>query len=86
MDIESILAELRREKDRIESAISSLLGTSAPARRGRPPGKAAEAIAQPATKQRKVMSPAARKRISEAMKKKWAEKRKKAKSQPFTRP
>jgi hypothetical protein len=78
MDIESILAELRREKDRIDGAISALLGTAAvaPRRRGRPPGKAAKAVAQPATKQRKIMSPAARKRISEAMKNRWAEKRK----------
>jgi len=77
MDIESILAELRREKDRIENAISALLGTAAvaPRRRGRPPGKAAKAVAQPATKKRKVMSPAARRRISEAMKKRWADKR-----------
>ncbi len=77
MDIESILTELRREKDRIASAISSLLGTAAaaPRRRGRPPGKAAKVVALPATK-KKVMSPAARKRISEAMKKRWAYKRK----------
>lgn len=80
MDIESILAELRREKDRIEGAISALLGTAAaaPRRRGRPPGKAAKPVPQTATKKRNVMSPAARKRISEAMKKRWAEKQKKA--------
>jgi len=69
MTIDSIVAELRREKDRIESAIASLLGTKAPKRRGRPLGKAT-------TKRKRTMSAAARKRISEAMKKRWAAKRK----------
>jgi hypothetical protein len=71
MNIESILTELRLEKDRITNAISSLLGTAAvaPRRRGRPPGKAAKAVALATTKKKKVMSQAARKRISEAMKK-----------------
>jgi hypothetical protein len=72
MDIENIVAELRREKDRIERAIASLIESNEPRRRGRPPGKTM------ATKGPKVMSPAARKRISEAMKQRWAEKRKRS--------
>lgn len=71
MDIQSVVAQLKQELGRIEHAIAALVGLgSQPARRGRPP-KVNQA--KPATGQkRRRMSPAARKRISVAMKHRWA--------------
>jgi hypothetical protein len=71
MDIQSIVAQLRQEASRIERAIAALAGLgSQPARRGRPP-KGIQA--KPAnTQKRRRMSAAARKRISAAMKQRWA--------------
>ena len=72
MDIHNVLSELQAERNRIDHAIAALEGLTAGAapRRGRPP-KAKTAAAAPGKKQR-TMSAAARKRISEAMKKRWA--------------
>ena len=71
MNLENILAELRSQRARIDQAISALQGSggySAP-RRGRP----TKSQTAPATRQkRRTMSAAARKRISEAMKQRWA--------------
>ena len=71
MDIQSIVAQLRQEASRIEHAIAALTGLDLqPARSGRPPKRSQ---AKPATgKKRYRMSPAARKRISAAMKQRWA--------------
>ena len=71
MDIESVVAQLRQEASRIESAIAALAGLGPqPARRGRPP-KASQV--QPASDpKRRKMSAAARARISAAMKQRWA--------------
>ena len=80
MDTRNILSDLRAELKRISQAIVALesldsSGTASP-RRGRPP-KAA--TAQPAPKPHgHRMSPAARKRMSEMMKKRWAKRRKAA--------
>jgi hypothetical protein len=74
MDIQSLLAELTKERDRIERAIAALSAIGSGARRGpgRPAGKSGRG--------RRHMSPAARKRISEMMKKRWAERKRKAKA------
>ena len=86
MDIQSIVAQLRQEATRIERAIAALTGLGAPtARRGRLPEGS---HAKPATaKKRRRLIAAARKRISEAMKQRWAKWKgksapKKAKSRP----
>ena len=80
MDIQNILADLKRERDRLSSAIAALEGAG-PRRRGRPAGSGAAKSAAPAGKRpRRHMSPAARKRISEMMKQRWAERKRKAKS------
>ena len=71
MDLENILAELRSQRARIDQAISALEGIAGPSapRRGRPP----KSQTAPATRQRRrTMSAAARKRISDAMKQRWA--------------
>lgn len=70
MDTKQILAELRAERSRLETAINALeqIGVGiAPVRVGRP---AAGPEAGP--KRRRTMSAAARKRISEAAKARWA--------------
>jgi hypothetical protein len=70
-----VLALLIEERDRLNRAIEILQrGTK---RRGRPPGSGT-AAKQAAPRKRKMMSAAARKAVSERMKKYWAS-RKKAK-------
>ena len=67
MDIQAIVSNLKDERSRIDQAISALEGlTSTAPRRGRPPK------ATTTGGNRRRMSPAARKRISEAMKQRWA--------------
>ena len=67
MDIQNLISELKAERSRLDQAISALEGlTSSAPRRGRPP-KAASAGGK-----RGTMSAAARKRISAAMKQRWA--------------
>jgi hypothetical protein len=71
MDIQKIVAELSGERNRLNRAIAALEGLSQPARhRGRPP-KSRMAAPAP-SKKRRTMGAAARKRISAAMKKRWA--------------
>jgi hypothetical protein len=67
MDIAGVVAALRQQRTRIDHAIAALEGISSSGRRGRPP----KAIST-AGRQRGGMSAAARKRISEAMKQRWA--------------
>src|ERR1017187_106880 len=67
MDIQTIVSDLKAERNRIDQAISALEGlTSTAPRRGQPP-KATSTGGK-----RRRMSPAARKRISKAMKQRWA--------------
>ena len=68
MDTQSIIAELEAERDRLNSAIEALKGSGS--RSGRPAGKP--------DGRKRHLSAAARKRIGEAMKKRWAERKKKA--------
>lgn len=77
MDIQSILGDLKRERDRLDKAIAALEGTGAGGgrRRGRPAGSGASS-----GRPRRHMSAAARKRISEMMKQRWAERKKRNKS------
>lgn len=71
MEIERILSDLKSERERIDSAIRALEGGRAGRRPGRPVGSG---------RKRRTMSPAARKRISEMMKLRWAERKKKARA------
>jgi hypothetical protein len=79
MDIQSVLSQLEAERNRVTQAIEALQqlqGISSKPRRGRPPKnqQSAGVIAMP---KKRTMSPAARRRISEMMKKRWAERRRK---------
>ena len=67
MDIQNLVSALENERNRLDQAISALeVLTSTAPRRGRPP-KATSTGGK-----RRRLSPAARKRISEAMKQRWA--------------
>ena len=74
MDLEKVLSDLKKERDRLGRAIGALLGSalspSGKKRVGRPKGSA--------TRRKKLggLTPAGRKRLSLAMKKRWAERRK----------
>ena len=72
MDATQIVHDLKAQRERIEQAIAALEGRSG-RRRGRPSSASAEGV-QP---KRRRMSAAAKKKISEANKKRWAEWRKK---------
>ena len=82
MDIRNVVAALKEERGRIDKAIAAVEGLGSPVRRGRPP----KAVST-ASRQRRGMSAAARKRISEAMKQRWAKwKGKSAPKKAKTRP
>ncbi len=73
MELHKILTDLRTERDRIDKAISAIESLSSSTRtRGRramsAPGT--QAVNKPRRKRR--LSPAARKRMSEMMKARWA--------------
>ena len=76
MDRQRILADLRNERQRLDEAITALEaldGVRPRGVRGRPAGTATR-------RRRGGMSAAARKRMSEMMKARWAERRRKAKA------
>ena len=78
MDIQTVLADLRRERARLDAAIEALQGLGSGRKRG--PGRPAGSSKSKSGRSGRHMSAAARKRISEMMKKRWAERRKAAKS------
>ena len=80
MEIDKIVEDLKKERDRIVSAIAALVGGGSAAtgkRRGRKPGPKASTTAG---RRRGGISKEGRKRLSELMKKRWAERRKKGMS------
>ncbi len=79
MDIQNVLADLKKERARLDAAIEALQGLSSGRKRG--PGRpAGSGKAKVAAVRRRHMSAAARKRISDMMKKRWAERKKAAKT------
>ena len=77
MEIDKIVADLKKERDRIVSAIAALVGGGSAAagkRRGRKPGPKASTTTGG---RRGGISKEGRKRLSELMKKRWADRRKK---------
>lgn len=79
MDTRRILTELRAERSRIDQAIAAIQGISsdgAVPRRGRPSTKTTS-TSKP--RRRRRMTAAGRKRLSEMMKQRWAERKKKVK-------
>jgi hypothetical protein len=78
MSLESIVSELKAERNRIDQAISVL--ESSQARNGRKPASrhAASANGLSMRKRRGHLSAAGRRKLSQLMKQRWAERRKKA--------
>jgi exonuclease VII small subunit len=72
MDTQQIISELESERDRLEQAISAL--------RGSMNGRRGLASAGSGRRGRRHLSAAAKKRISEMMKKRWAERKRAAKA------
>ena len=70
MNLEQIVADLKKERDRMAAAISALEGGTSPVatRKTPAPGR---------RKRRHRLTAAGRKRLSDAMKKRWAQRRKK---------
>jgi Spy/CpxP family protein refolding chaperone len=69
LNVTSILAELRSERARIDAAIAALeKGSGKPARNGRTRAR------------RRRLTPEGRKRLSEMMKKRWAERKRRSKA------
>jgi hypothetical protein len=70
MDTATIIAELTAQRDRLDSAIAALRGTGNTIRTvtGKPDGR----------RRKRTLSASARRKIGEAMKKHWAERKKKA--------
>ena len=78
MDVQKIVAELEREKDRIGRAIAALVESASSSITTWTGGRARKTAAPRKTKGRRGgITPAGRKRLSEAMKKRWAERKKK---------
>jgi hypothetical protein len=80
VEVNRIIAEIDAQILKLQQARSLLAGTTTSAARtgrGRPKGSKNTASATPATTPRKrKLSPEGRKRIADAMKKRWAERRK----------
>jgi hypothetical protein len=75
LDIQAIVKELKRERDRLNAAIVALEGTDLPTT-PRKASPVADVPAPPAKKRRRLTA-AGRKRLSDMMKKRWADRRKK---------
>jgi hypothetical protein len=79
LDLDKLVADLAKERDRLGRAISALLGSASAALSG----KTKKRVGRPkgtTTKKRKRggLTPEGRKRLSIAMKKRWAERKKKS--------
>jgi len=77
VEVSRIIAEIDAQISKLQQARALLAGTTTPSGRGRPKGskKSASSAAAAAPRKRKL-SPEGRKRIADAMKKRWAERRK----------
>jgi hypothetical protein len=83
VEVNRIIAELDAQIERLQQARALLAGTTAAATRtkaGRPKGSKNVAATKSATTapRKRKLSPEGRKRIADAMKKRWAERRKQA--------
>ena len=82
MNFQQIVAELKAERDKLDTAIAALNGISPQPRRGRPP-KAVQTSVRP--KRRRRMSAAGRARIAAAQRARWAKAKQSQASKPVRR-
>jgi hypothetical protein len=73
LDIERIVADLKKEKEQIDRAIEALQKVGSLGGVGKTSGSASTV----SNKQKRGLTPAGRRRLSLMMKKRWAERRKK---------
>ena len=82
MDVSRILSEIDAEIARLQQARSALIGISSSGavapRRGRPKGSVNKKTAK--SRRKRNLTPEGRKRIADAMKRRWAERRASTKS------
>jgi hypothetical protein len=80
VEVNRIIAEIDAQISKLQQARALLAGTTPSAARtsrGRPKGtKNTASVASVATPRKRKLSPEGRKRIADAMKKRWAERRK----------
>jgi hypothetical protein len=79
VEVNRIIAEIDAQISKLQQARSLLAGTttsSSRTGRGRPKGSRNDASAASTTPRKRKLSPEGRKRIADAMKKRWAERRK----------
>jgi hypothetical protein len=77
LDLSKVVAGLKKERDRLTQAIEALATSYSPWGRKTKPGRKGTA---PKRKRRGGLTPEGRRKLSLAMKKRWAERRKKGKS------
>ena len=77
LDLNRIVAELEEERDRLEQAITLLRERNGTATARKTTGTNGKVSSRPRSR---GLTPAGRKRLSEMMKKRWAERKRKAKS------
>jgi hypothetical protein len=76
LDTQRIVSELKRERDRLSQAIALLEGSDA--KPGPKPGRRAASISTGrASAKRRHLTPEGRKRLSDLMKKRWADRKRK---------
>jgi hypothetical protein len=75
LDISKIVADLKSERDRLSRAISALEGAASGTAKKK---DAAVRVAPAARKGRRGLTSEGRKKLSEAMKQRWAERKRKA--------
>ena len=78
MDIERIVADLKMERGRLDQAIAALEGVHRTAAVGKTAKKTMTSSPTTTVKRRRVHTAASRKLLSDAMKKRWAERKKKS--------
>jgi hypothetical protein len=76
LQVQQILQELDREIARLQQARALLAGEQERPRRGRPKGSGQAAKATNGRRGARRMTPEGRQRIAEAMRKRWAERKK----------
>jgi Tfp pilus assembly protein PilP len=77
--VSEILAQIDQEIAQLQQARALLAGNSAPkVKRG--PGRPPKSAAVPAAKKKRNLTPEGRRRIAEAVKRRWAEQKKSASS------
>lgn len=78
MEVSRIIAEIDAQISKLQQARALLAGTTTSAGRGRPKGSknAGSPASATAAPRKRKLSAEGRKRIAEAMKKRWAERRK----------